>query len=113
MRLLRQRRGRFTQPADVARSRAGRLVVRGRDPERPGDRRLATDARTVRQAGLVRAEAWLARCLATRYTETAFSEYEENRGYFYRLETRWPDSPCWIRRNLAPAHCLLGRRPGR
>jgi flavin-dependent dehydrogenase len=50
-------------------------------------------------------------------TETAFSEYEENRGYFYKLENRWPDSPFWIRRNLAPAHCLLRlttcRRPSR
>ena len=146
---------------------------------------FATDAGTVRQAGLARPEAWLARCRATRHvaglldgcrflagsltirmasssilrpaagrdwfavgdsaathdpisaagiqkaladgsrvasavltaadgaadadaaaveyardTQTAFSEYEANRGYFYQLETRWPDSPFWIRRNL-------------
>ena len=149
---------------------------------------FATEAGTVRQAGLARPEAWLARCRATRHvagrlagcrflpgsltirpasssilrptagrdwfavgdsaatydpisaagiqkaladgsraaaavltaaggdanpgaaaaeyandTETAFSEYEANRGYFYQQETRWPDSPFWIRRNLAPA----------
>jgi flavin-dependent dehydrogenase len=155
----------------------------------PNDRVIvafATDARTVRQTGLARPDAWLARCLATRHvagrldgcrflpgsltirmasssilrpaagrdwlavgdsaatydpisaagiqkaladgsraasavlaaaggadaaaaaayangTETAFSEYEENRGYFYKLETRWPESPFWIRRDLAPA----------
>jgi flavin-dependent dehydrogenase len=38
---------------------------------------------------------------AARYiadTEAAFAEYEGNRDYFYRLETRWPDSLFWRRR---------------
>ena len=141
---------------------------------------FTTDANTVRQAGLKRPGAWLARCLRTRHvacrldrcrflpgsltirtasssilrpaagrhwfavgdsaatydpissqgiqkaladgsraanavltaacgatgsdaeyvagTEAAFREYEENRSYFYGLETRWPDSPFWRRR---------------
>ena len=62
--------------------------------------------------GAADADAGAAAAEYAHGTETAFSEYEANRAYFYQLETRWPDSPFWIRRNL-PSALLLTQAAAR